>query len=58
MKEHNRKEFVIAKERMDKLEGAIKKEVKDRVIETDEIIYVTRTDLNSKQIITKMITIN
>ena len=48
MKEHNRKEFQIAKDRMDRLEDSIKKEIKDRVVETDEIIYVVRTDLNSK----------
>jgi len=33
---------------MDRLESNIKKEIKDRVVETDEIIYITRTDLNSK----------
>lgn len=33
---------------MDRLESSIKKEIKDRVIETDEVIYITRTDLNSK----------
>lgn len=48
MKDHNRKEFQIAKDRMDRLEDSIKKEIKDRVIETDDIIYVVRTDLNSK----------
>lgn len=50
MKDHNRKEFQIAKDRMDRLEDSIKKEIKDRVVETDEIIYVVRTDLNSKLI--------
>ena len=48
MREHNRNEFQIAKDRMDRLESNIKKEIKDRVVETDEIIYITRTDLNSK----------
>ena len=33
---------------MDRLENSIKKEIKDRIIETDEQIYITRTDLNSK----------
>ena len=45
MKEHNRKEFQIAKERMDLIEVSIKKEIKDRIIETDEQIYETRQDL-------------
>ena len=48
MKENNRKEFTIAKDRMDKIEEGIKKEIKDRVVETDDIIYATKTDLNSK----------
>lgn len=48
MRDHNRSEFQIAKDRMDRLEDSIKREVKDRVVETDEIIYVVRTDLNSK----------
>lgn len=45
MKEHNRNEFKIATERMDNIEGGIKKEVKDRIVESDEHIYAVRTDL-------------
>ena len=36
MKKHNREEFKIADERMDKIEESIKKEIKDRIVETDE----------------------
>lgn len=42
MREHNRKEFQIAKERMDVIEVTIKKEIKDRVIETDDQVYVVK----------------
>ena len=48
MREHNRKEFKVAKERMDVLEVGIKKEIKDRVVETDELIYEVRTELSGK----------
>lgn len=46
-KEHNRNEFKIAKERMDTIEDSIKKEIKDRIIESDELVYAVRTDLQS-----------
>ena len=46
MREHNRNEFKVAKERMDNIEVGIKKEIKDRVIETDEQIYEVRTELS------------
>jgi hypothetical protein len=36
MREHNRREFKIATERMDKIEDNVKKEIKDRIIESDE----------------------
>jgi ElaB/YqjD/DUF883 family membrane-anchored ribosome-binding protein len=45
MREHNRNEFKIAKERMDKIEDSIHKEIKDRIVESDESILVVRTDL-------------
>ena len=45
MREHNRDEFHIADERMDKIESSIKKEVKDRIVESDEHIYALRTEL-------------
>ena len=36
MREHNRDEFKIAKERMDNIEDSVKKEIKDRIVESDE----------------------
>lgn len=45
MREHNRNEFRIATERMNNIESSIKKEIKDRIVESDELIYATRTDL-------------
>jgi len=36
MKESNREEFIIADNRMDKIEESMHKEIKDRVLETDE----------------------
>jgi len=45
MREHNRNEFKIAKERMDNIEDSIHKEIKDRIVESDESILVVRTDL-------------
>ena len=32
---------------MDNLEKGINKEVKDRIVESDELIYAVRTDLQS-----------
>ena len=45
MREHNRQEFQIAKDRMDAIEASIKKEIKDRIVETDDAIRVTKADL-------------
>jgi hypothetical protein len=33
---------------MDSIEEGIKKEIKDRIVESDETIYIVRTDLQSK----------
>lgn len=49
MKEHNRNEFRIAKERMDAIEDSIHKEVSDRIVESDEHINATRADLQTQQ---------
>lgn len=48
MKEFNRKELKIAKERMDTIETSIKTEVRERVVETDEKVYIVRNDLSGK----------
>lgn len=48
MKEHNRNEFQIAKERMDVIEVSIKQEIKERIYETDEHISATKSDLQGK----------
>lgn len=46
MRDYNRNEFKTAKERMDKIEIGAKKEIKDRIVETDEQIYEVRTELS------------
>lgn len=46
MRDHNKNEFKVAKERMDVIEVSIKKEIKDRIVETDEQIYEVRTELS------------
>ncbi len=48
MREHNRNEFRIAKERMDAIEESIHKEIKDRIVESDEAILIVRTDLQNQ----------
>lgn len=48
MREHNRNEFKIAKDRMDGIEDSIHKEIKDRIVESDESILVVRTDLQNQ----------
>lgn len=48
MREHNRNEFKIAKDRMDGIEDGIHKEIKDRIVESDESILVVRTDLQNQ----------
>jgi hypothetical protein len=45
MREHNRNEFRIAKDRMDAIEESIHKEIQDRIIESDEQLNATRADL-------------
>ena len=49
MRDHNRNEFKIAKDRMDNIEESIHKEIKDRIVESDESILVVRTDLQNQQ---------
>lgn len=48
MREYNKEEFKKADVRMDSIEESIKKEIKDRVIESDELIYVVKNDLSGK----------
>lgn len=48
MREHNRNEFRIAKDRMDGIEDGIHKEIKDRIVESDEAILIVRTDLQNQ----------
>lgn len=48
MIEYNREQFRIADERINKIEEMIKKEIHDRVVETDEDVYPVRAYLNSK----------
>jgi hypothetical protein len=45
MKVYNKDQFHIADDRMDAIEGSIKKEILDRIVESDEQIYVVRNDL-------------
>ena len=49
MRAHNRKEFDLANKRLNSLEDAITQEVEDRVTESDELIYMTRDDLQDLQ---------
>jgi hypothetical protein len=46
MREYNKEEFKICDKRMVVIEESIKKEVHDRVVETDEQIYVVRNELS------------
>ena len=48
MREYNKEEFKKADERMDKIEDGVKKEIRDRVVESDEQIYSVRNQLNGK----------
>ena len=48
MRENNRKEFINAEQRLDRLESAINQEVEDRVTETDEKIADTQDTLTRK----------
>ena len=47
MRLHNREQFRLADERLNKLEESIQKEVEDRVTESDELIYATKDDLTN-----------
>lgn len=49
MREHNRNEFRIAKQRMDLIEESIHKEIKDRIVESDETIQIVRLDMQNQQ---------
>ncbi len=40
---------------MDSIEQGVKQEIKDRISETDEQIYVVRTDLQSKNMFLSII---
>ena len=57
MREYNKEEFKTAEIRMDKIEVSIKQEVRDRVVETDELIYVVRNDLTGKLYIKNQLSI-
>jgi hypothetical protein len=46
MREFNKVEFRKAVERMVVIEESVKKEIHDRVIESDEAIYVVKNDLS------------
>ena len=48
MREHNRNEFRVAKDRMDAIEDSIHKEISDRIIESDEQLNATRADLQNQ----------
>lgn len=50
MREHNRNEFRIAKDRMDAIEESINKEIRDRIVESDESILIVHTELQSKKL--------
>ena len=49
MRDWNRLQFKLTDQRITALEEAITKEVEDRVVESDEIIFETRDDLQNLQ---------
>ena len=48
MIKYNKEAFVVADQRMDTIEESVRKEISDRVVETDEQIYVVRNNLSGK----------
>jgi hypothetical protein len=46
MREYNKKEFKRADVRMEVIEESIKQEIKDRIVESDEQIYVVKNELS------------
>ena len=49
MRLYNREQFKAADQRLTNLEDAINKEIEDRVVESDELIFETRDDLQNLQ---------
>lgn len=46
MREYNKEEFKKADVRMDLIEESIKVEINERIVETDEKVYIVRNDLS------------